>query len=77
MASNDFYTAKQTKYRKCNNNLTRSLIELTTVGQNTSISRINKKLASFDTWDASSIGTRHVLLMDLAQDIWKTTLIDV
>ena len=77
VASNDFYTAKQTEYRKCNNYLTRSLVELTTVGQNTSISRINKKLAAFDTWNASSIGKRHVLLMDLAQDIWKTTPIDV
>jgi len=47
------------------------------VGQNTSISRINKKLAAFDTWNAFSIGKRHALLMDLAQDIWKTTPIVV
>ena len=74
---NDFYTSKQTEYRKSNNYLTRSLVELTSVGHNTSISRINGKLKAFDTWNAKSIDDRHSLLMALAQDVWKTTPIDV
>lgn len=57
--------------------LTRSLVDLTNVGQNTSITRINGKLQSFPTWNAASIDKRHGVLMSLAQDVWKTTPIDV
>lgn len=77
VAGNDFYSAKQAEYRKSNNYLTRSLVELTTVGQNTSISRINAKLESFPSWDASAIERRHGLLITLAQDVWRTMPIDV
>lgn len=73
VASNDFYTKKQGEYRKSANYLTRSLVELAPVGQNTSISRINEKLEAFPTWNAANIDKRHQLLMALAQDIWKTT----
>ena len=76
VASNDFYTKKQGEYRKSSNYLTRSLVELTNVGQNTSISRINEKLEAFPTWDAAAIDKRHALLMALAQNIWKTDPID-
>jgi hypothetical protein len=77
VAGNDFYTAKQDEYRKSSNYLTRSLVELTNVGQNTSISRINEKLEAFPAWDAASIEKRHEMLMALARDVWKTTPIDV
>lgn len=77
VAGNDYYSAKQAEYRKCNNYLTRSLVELTAVGQNTSISRINEKLESFPLWNATSIDKRHGLLMALARDVWKITPIDV
>ena len=77
VAGNDFYAVKQTEYRKSGNYLTRSLVELTDVGQNTSISRINTKLAAFPSWNASSIEERHSLLILLTQDVWKTTPIDV
>lgn len=76
VASNDFYAKKQGEYRKSANYLTRSLVELAPVGQNTSISRINEKLEAFPTWNAVAIDKRHALLMDLAQGIWKTTTID-
>lgn len=77
VAGNDFYTAKQAEYRKSGNYLTRSLVELTSVGQNTSISRINEKLKAFPAWDAKAIEARHGLLITLAQDVWKTSPIDV
>ena len=67
----------KTEYRKSSNYLTRSLVELTSVGQNTSISRINEKLESFPAWDAGSIERRHGMLMALARDVWKTTPIEV
>ena len=77
VAGNDFYTAKQDEYRKSGNYLTRSLVELTDVGQNTSISRINAKLEAFPAWSAAAIERRHALLIALAQEVWKTTAIDV
>jgi len=77
VAGNDFYTAKQVEYSKSGNYLTRSLVALTPVGQNTSISRINAKLEAFPAWNAASIEKRHAMLIALAQDVWKTTAIDV
>jgi hypothetical protein len=77
VAGNDFYTAKQAEYRKSGNYLTRSLVELTCVGQNTSISRINEKLKAFPAWNARAIEGRHRLLITLAQEVWKTSPIDV
>ena len=73
VAGNDFYSAKQAEYKKSNNYLTRSLVELTSVGQNTSITRINQKLESFPEWNAASIDKRQTLLTALTKDIWKTT----
>lgn len=77
VAGNDFYSDKQVEYSKSGNYLTRSLVELTSVGQNTSISRMNEKLASFAEWNATSIEKRHGLLIALAQEVWKTMPIDV
>ncbi|MBX5808166.1 DUF262 domain-containing protein [Pseudomonas aeruginosa] len=77
VAGNGFYTAKQAEYGKSGNYLTRSLVALTDVGQNTSISRINAKLEAFPAWNAASIEKRHALLIALAQEVWKTTAIDV
>lgn len=77
VAGNDFYKAKQAEYGKSGNYLTRSLVALIEVGQNTSISRINAKLEAFPVWNAASIEKRHALLIALAQEVWKTTPIDV
>jgi hypothetical protein len=77
VAGNDFYATKREEYRKSGNYLTRSLVELTKVGQNTSISRINEKLAAFPVWEAASIEQRHSMLIALAQDIWRVTAISV
>jgi len=71
VASNDFYALKTPEYRKSNTYFTRSLVELTPVGKNSSISRINKKLQSFADWNAKAIDDRHDLLIALARDIWK------
>jgi len=77
VAGNDFFTAKQIEYRKSGNYLTRSLVELTEVGQNTSISRINEKLQAFTNWNVESIERRHSLLTSLAQNVWRITPIVV
>ena len=73
VAGNDFYAGKVPEYAKSGNYLTRSLSALADVGQNTSISRINEKLSAFEKWDAEDIESRQLLLIALAQEIWKTT----
>jgi uncharacterized protein with ParB-like and HNH nuclease domain len=72
VAGNDFFSAKKTEYLKCKYYLTSSISELTTVGRDTSINRINEKLQSFDEWSAASIDKRHDLLIGLSRDVWKT-----
>lgn len=76
VAGNDFYSGKLEKYEKSGNYLTRSLAALASVGQNTSISRINEKLAAFPAWNTASIEKRHGMLIALAQDVWKTAPIE-
>ena len=73
VAGNDFYAGKVPEYAKSGNYLTRSLSALADVGQNTSISRINEKLSAFEKWDAEDIESRQLLLIGLAQEIWKAT----
>lgn len=72
VAGNDFFAGKKEEYRKCKYYLTSSLAELTTVGQDTSINRVNVKLKAFDEWSAASIEKRLELLIDLARVVWKT-----
>jgi len=73
VAGNDFFVAKKVEYRNCKYYLTSSIAEITTVGQNTSINRINQRLQAFDDWSAASIDKRQELLISLSRDIWKTT----
>ena len=70
---NDFYSDKVSEYAKSGNYLTRSLSKLENVGQNTSISRINEKLSSFEKWGDEDIEARQVLLIALVKEVWKTT----
>ena len=77
VAGNDFYTEKKAEYSKSGNYLTRSLVALIEVGQNTSISRINTKLQAFPAWNAENIEKRHAMLITLAQEVWRTVPIDI
>jgi hypothetical protein len=76
VASNHFFEEKKPEYRKCKHYLTSSIVEINTVGKNSSINRINEKLLSFEEWTADSIDHRQTMLAELAKDIWKTSLID-
>lgn len=77
VASNGFFDAKKPEYKKCKHYLTSSIVELNTVGKNSSINRINEKLKAFDEWSADSIDARQLMLIELAKDVWRTSLIDV
>lgn len=76
VAGNNFYSGKQAEYRKSGNYLTRSLVELAVVGQNSSVSRINEKLMAFPEWSATSIDDRHGMLIELAKDVWQTVPVE-
>lgn len=76
VASNGFYESKKAEYKKCKHYLTSSIVELITVGKNSSINRINDKLKAFDKWSADTIDERQSMLIELTKEVWKTTLID-
>jgi hypothetical protein len=71
IAGNDFFVQKQDEYRKCGNYLTKSLTELTVVGKNSSVTRINTRLKAFKSWTAPSIEDRQELLITLAKEMWR------
>ncbi len=71
VAGRKFYESKKEEYLKCKNYLTSSIVGLNTVGNNSSINRINEKLKSFDDWAAASIDERQQMLINLSEDVWK------
>lgn len=73
VASNNFYQSKLSEYKKCKHYLTSSIAEITVVGKDSSINRINKMLKAFDKWDLESIERRQELLTNLTQEVWKTS----
>lgn len=77
VASNDFFKNKKDEYKKCKYYLTSSIAGLTEVGKNSSITRINDKLSSFEDWQAVDIDKRQGLLIDLCKEIWKITPVEV
>lgn len=70
VASNDYYSKKCLEYLKCKHYLTSSIVQINTVGNNSSINRINQRLKSFSDWTADSISERQGLLVNLAKDVW-------
>ena len=73
VASNGFFEAKKAEYLKCKHYLTSSIAELTIVGKNSSINRINEKLKAFEIWTAENIDDRQAMLIGLAKEVWKTS----
>lgn len=71
VAGREFFSKKKSHYKKSQNYLTASIAQLNSVGENSSINRINKYLKSFDEWNANSINKRQLLLAEIAKIIWK------
>lgn len=71
VAGRDFFKDKKDQYKMSKYYLTSSLNELSHVGANTSITRINAKLKAFDNeWTSKEIDERQQMLIDLASEIW-------
>ncbi|HEY5041604.1 MAG TPA: DUF262 domain-containing protein [Verrucomicrobiae bacterium] len=77
LASNNFFTKKTAEYANCKYYLTSSIVGLAEVGNNSSITRINNKLAAFSEWTADNIDKRQTLLISLTREIWKISQIEV
>lgn len=71
VASNNFFAEKKPEYEKCASYLTRGIVRLVSVGENSTITRVNAKLQAFEDWTSRSIDRRQELLVDLAKDIWS------
>jgi hypothetical protein len=76
IAGNGFFADKMPHYVKSANYLTRSIVALSAVGENTSITRINARLKSFEHWSAAAIDSRQEMLIGLVRDVWTTVPID-
>ncbi len=76
VASNGFFDKKKSEYAKSGNYLTRSIAGLSTVGKNSSITRINEKLLAFENWSSNEIEQRQDMLIKLARDVWRTAAIE-
>lgn len=72
VASNNFYNKKAPLYKDCGIYFTRSLVEIPTIGNQSSVNRINQFLKVFPDWSAQSIEERQELLIKLALEVWKT-----
>ncbi|OIO04659.1 MAG: hypothetical protein AUJ52_14845 [Elusimicrobia bacterium CG1_02_63_36] len=75
VASNNFFALKKAEYAKCKNYLTSSIAGLASVGNNSSITRINSKLESFTEWTAANIDRRQGLLINLTKEVWDISQI--
>jgi len=71
VAGNDYYQRKCDQYQNCGFYFTRSLVETPTVGNQSSVNRINQFLKVFPDWTAATIDERQQLLINLALEVWK------
>lgn len=71
VAGNDYYQKKCEQYKNCGFYFTRSLVETPTVGNQSSVNRINQSLKVFPDWNADAIDERQQLLINLAFEVWK------
>jgi hypothetical protein len=71
VASNNFYALKTPLYKDCGIYFTRSLVDMPTIGNQSSVNRINQYLKVFPDWNATAIDERQQLLINLALEVWK------
>jgi len=71
VAGNDYYQRKCEQYKNCGFYFTRSLVETPTVGNQSSVNRINQFLKVFPDWNAATIDERQQLLINLALEVWR------
>lgn len=73
VAGRNFFVDKCAEYEKSQTYFTRSISRLTNVGTDTSITRLNNDLKSFNKWGSHEIEERQLLITKLCARIWKST----
>lgn len=71
VAGRKFFEEKKPLYAQSKNYLTSSISIKNTVGNNSSINRVNEKLLSFGDWNPEAIEQRQNMLYELAKEIWS------
>jgi hypothetical protein len=67
----EFFEKKLPIYAQSHFYLTRSIAKLEDIGLNTSVTRINSKLKSYDTWNKETIDQRQEELYGLSTEVWS------
>ena len=68
---NGWFDSKVEEYKKTSVYLTRSIAELSDIGSNNAITRLNENLRSWDEWGPVSIQQRQSMLYKLSELIWS------
>lgn len=76
VASNNFFELKKPEYAKSSFYMTRSIAGLTSVGENTSVSRVNRHLMPFDSWGPQTITDRQHMLVAISKFVWGLHRLD-
>lgn len=76
VASNRFFQLKRPEYAKSSFYLTRSINGLATVGENTSVSRVNRHLKPFESWGPQTIAERQQMLVTIGKLVWGLRRLD-
>ena len=71
VVGNDFFSKKVVEYSKSPFYISKSIAGLDTIGINSSVTRLNLKLRSYEYWNKETIIDRQNLLYELSKDIWK------
>jgi hypothetical protein len=76
VASNNFFELKKSEYAKSSFYLTRSINALASVGENTSVSRVNRHLKPFESWGPQTIADRQQMLVSISKLVWGLRRLD-
>lgn len=71
VVGNDFFSKKVIEYSKSPFYISKSIAGLDRIGINSSVTRLNLKLRSYEYWNKETIIDRQNLLYELSKDIWK------
>jgi hypothetical protein len=77
IGNDDFYTIKRPAYEASAFYLTRSISHIDNLGTSNSLTKLNKRIRSWNKWDSASIEDRQEMLYDLSQSVWEITTIPI
>jgi hypothetical protein len=70
IGNHDFYDVKRPVYEASGFYLTRSISKVDDIGVDNALTKLNKLIKSWDSWNDTTIGERQEMLFELSQTIW-------